>query len=1072
MKPLSSLLVPVLLSGCAVQAAGPAADWLKTTGKAAGWTQQTAKCRELLGKLKLDDPKAKRYLPKIQADCAMLRKHKGGFNWRTVTGVQFLENLLADLVEGKTPNVRYRGKGVAVAYWSDLMQRIEAIWIHVPPGYDPDKLYQLFLCHKSGGGIHFKKGKATGGYRPTAEVANKFDTFFAWSSLYYGVKGRMCAVDEVIEAMPAICQAFSVDPDRIFTTGYSDGGFTNIWLGAYYPHLFAGIAPGVANWQYSNVSQIGLYGVPMLAVDGWNDGGYNRKNFARFHTLDTMGYDVAATWSHQGHSYAHFEKLATFSKTLAWAKTKRRNLWPKRVRYATWDVTWHRAYWFTIQRFAEPCLPAQIDAQVKGNRIEVQAWNVAAYKLALSDKLVDPKKDVTVLTNGKGSYTGPFKAELLIELVPRPNGKYVKDADLPGGIGCQIVRSWYGAKRERGGLRIPGRAWLRVRPTGGDAKTKDLLKNWAGKWCKDDTAVSKKDIATKSLLLFGGPDVNKITAKIAAELPVTFGKSKFTVGETVYDRPDQYVKFIHPNPLNPKKYVIVYAVNDAATAAKGKFRDLTGETAWTFRKGDCMVFNAPRPERKWGVALGGRTTGVDYYIFDGAWKPTRRPTLGTLSAPLDYGQILRLRADAIREATGADIGLIWGYTPGYIRWQQHLAAGPVTIHDLARTDALPEYIQLCEVKGSGLYGTNSRGRKVGALLGAPAATIAIADVDPKKTYVMATNYHGLPAYGAEPKKMPDPFFFESIDAFLAGKYVSVPVRKLRQIPLTVNEAVAAYIKKRGTVAPRPVSGDLTQYLMNPEANTFAAYDWLHLGMDVTWKRASGRRERARYTLSLGLREAKAPAPAAGKSGKAFIELGSTKTFDLATLGRKLPVAVAAQGVEFHAATADGGKTFRFVPRTDKDAAVKGEAMVLRLTNRGKADVAGIVALCPMKMDRINGRVWPERPTYGRSLKGSLCGMRWTRGPYRKPPTSQKAVLFLFAKPGGKAEARAMSGVGYNFGLVGVSRPITVKAGETATVPLLIVQADRSAKDPEIKLDALLEALRTDINAKLIGENTK
>jgi len=1059
------LLVLVALSfiSSPVRAAAAPSDWLKADGKGAEWTKQTAKCRELLARLKLDDPKVARYVPKIKVDCAMLARHKGGFNWRTVTGVRFLENMLADLAAGKVPNLRYRGKGVAVAYWSDLMQRIEAIWVHVPPGYDPDKSYQLFMCYKCGGGIHFKNGAAYGGYRPTAEVANKTDTFFAWSSLYYGVKGRMCAVDEVIEAIPAICRAFSVDPDRIFTTGYSDGGFTDLWLAGYYPHLFAGTAPGVANWQYSNVSQVGLYGVPMLVVDGWFDGGYNRENFARFHTLDTMGYDVAAVWSKQGHSYAHFEKPATFSRIIAWAKTRRRNLWPKRVRYATWNPTWHRAYWFTIRRFAEPCLPAQMDAQAKGNRIEVRAWNVAAYKLALSDKLVDPKQDVTIVTNGEESYSGPFKPELLIELEPRPKGKYVKDADTPGGIGCQIVRSWYGRKRE-GGLRIPSRAWLSVQPTGGDARTRELLKDWAGKWAKDDAAVTADDIAKRSLILFGGPDVNKLTARIAAELPVKFGKGKFTVGDTVYDRPNQCLKFIHPNPLNPKKYVIVYAFNDAATMAKRKFRNISGESAWTFRKGDCMVFNAPRPERKWGVALGGRYTDIDFYIFDNAWKPTKREILGEVTAPFDYTQILRLRADAVREATGADLGLIWAYTPSYIRWQQHLAPGPVTIHDLARTDALPEYIQLCEVKGSALYSVDERGRKRGILLGAPAATMAIKDVDPKKTYVMATNYHGLPAYGVNHHKMPDPFFFENIEEFLAAKHTSVPVRKLRQIPLTVNEAVAAYIKKRGKVAPRPVVNNLTRYLMNPQANEFAAYDWLHVGIDTAWRRAGRQRpDKARYTIAVGLGSAKAH----GKSSKKFIEFSADGSFDFATLGKKLPVTVSLAEQEL-CVVAENGK-YRLAAPGATRALVNCRVLVLRFRNKGKTDVAGVAALCPMKMDRIGGRVWPERPRYGRPLKSSFCGMRWTRGPYRKPPISQKAVLFFFGKPGGTAGVRTMHSVGYNFGLVGVTRPIAVKAGGTLSLSLLMVQADRSAKDPEIKLDAVLEAVCNDISAKLTGE---
>ncbi|MFO7900086.1 MAG: hypothetical protein R6V58_13635 [Planctomycetota bacterium] len=83
------------------------------------------------------------------------------------------------------------------------------------------------------------------------------------------------------------------------------------------PVRAAAPAPGVANWQYSNVSQVGLLNLPVLAVDGWFDGGYNRGNFVRFQTPDTMGGNAAGLWSHQGHSYAHFEKLPTFRRILA-----------------------------------------------------------------------------------------------------------------------------------------------------------------------------------------------------------------------------------------------------------------------------------------------------------------------------------------------------------------------------------------------------------------------------------------------------------------------------------------------------------------------------------------------------------------------------------------------------------------------------------------------------------------------------------------------------------------------------------------------------------------------------------
>jgi poly(3-hydroxybutyrate) depolymerase len=82
------------------------------------------------------------------------------------------------------------------------------------------------------------------------------DTFHAWSSLDIQVKGRMGAHIELEEATTALCRDFSVDPDRIFLTGWSDGGFTALWLASHYPHLVAGIAPvcGIGNTATSRTS--------------------------------------------------------------------------------------------------------------------------------------------------------------------------------------------------------------------------------------------------------------------------------------------------------------------------------------------------------------------------------------------------------------------------------------------------------------------------------------------------------------------------------------------------------------------------------------------------------------------------------------------------------------------------------------------------------------------------------------------------------------------------------------------------------------------------------------------------
>ena len=45
-----------------------------------------------------------------------------------------------------------------------------------------------------------------------------------------------------------------------------------------------------------------------------------------------------------------------------------------------------------------------------------------------------------------------------------------------------------------------------------------------------------------------------------------------------------------------------------------------------------------------------------------------------------------MRADAAREATGADAAVINGYAPNWNCWGGSLPAGPVTLHDLATVE--------------------------------------------------------------------------------------------------------------------------------------------------------------------------------------------------------------------------------------------------------------------------------------------------------------------------------------------------------------------------------------------------
>ena len=1061
-------LLVVAWVSAAAQAAGPTsatdspARWLSAEGKSDAWSADTQECRQLLAKLNLGDERTKRYLQRIKDKAEMLRR-ASGFDWRTRTAIGFLRDMIEDLVAGKEPLVRYAGNGLGYPYWSATMRRIEATWVHVPPGYDPAKSYQLFLYYKCGGGIHNKDGKAAGGYRPDEAVANQTDTFHAWSSLDIQIKGRYGGGVEAKEFSAALSRDFAVDPDRVFLSGWSDGGFTAIMLAAHYPHLVAGIAPNCANWQYTNVENVALANLPVLTVDGWGDGGYNNLQFARWQALRGWGSDVSCVWGQHGHSYLPYEDFEELKYILDWAAYKKRDLWPKRVRYATWNLLWNRAYWVYLDRLADPLLAGQIDAEVKdGNRIEVKTWNLGAYHLALSNKLLDAAKNVTIVTDGKESYVGPFKERIDVVLAKPPEGRFAKSADMLDEISAVMdAGSYRRSSTGKEGQVVPERGWLAVKGTAADEVTAKLLGRWFPPDAKADTDVSDADLAGQNLYLYGGPDVNELTARLAADLPVKLEKGKFTIGSTVYDQPTHCIALLHPNPLNPKKYVIVYAFNDAAAFAKHGYLGLTGQRE--FRTGDAVVCGIPNNRPRFGAALDSAAFLSRYVMLGPDWKADERPALGEAEKPFDYLQILRLRADALREATGADIGIVWAHTPPWNRWNNGLAAGPVTMQDVATQDQLPEYVCVGEMKGSELTGRRG-GPAAWSLLAdktEPAfeagKTLTVADIQPGKIYRVACGFFGAPSYGAEPPRMPKLFKWTTPEEFLAAPGAHIPVRNVIQTPLQTAEAVARYVRGHKEIAPRAVCFSLAEYIANPRDNEYGGSDWLHLGLNLPAKGAGDEAER--YTMALGIRPAGQPEAAPPRAGaKQFLEVaiqGPPLAFDFASLDRKLPVT-AAVTVNRHAVTLDkDSKTYALAAEGAGGPIGQAVLVEMQLANKGQADVSITAVLSNQVIGKVFGPVWPQEA----KARTWYVGYHQATGPAKQPPRREEAALFLGERP---MRTLVVPGAGYNLGLVGMAQGLTIKAGQSLTVPLLVIAINRPEAGPDINLAAALEAVKPQV----------
>jgi dienelactone hydrolase len=74
---------------------------------------------------------------------------------------------------------------------------------------------------------------------------------------------------------------------------------------------------------------------------------------------------------------------------------------------------------------------------------------------------------------------------------------------------------------------------------------------------KQDSEVSDDDIANSNLVLWGDPSSNRLLAKIVDQLPIVWKKDEITVAERRFAADDHALIMIYPNPLNPRRYVVL-----------------------------------------------------------------------------------------------------------------------------------------------------------------------------------------------------------------------------------------------------------------------------------------------------------------------------------------------------------------------------------------------------------------------------------------------------------------------------------------------------------------------------------
>ncbi|NBV24223.1 MAG: hypothetical protein EBS05_20185 [Proteobacteria bacterium] len=502
----------------------------------------------------------------------------------------------AALKEGKSPWLTQTGL-VARGYLSKIDGSVQPYGLVIPASYapGPSQPYRLdFWIHGRGetlSELSFVDGvqKSPGQFTPPGAIV---------LHLY----GRYCCANklagevDLFEALESAKKNYFIDDNRIVVRGFSMGGAGCWQFAAHYPGVFCAAAPGAGfsetadflkvfqketvqpTWYEKKLWHIydctdyalNFYNLPTVAYSGEID---SQKQAA-----DMMEKALAAEGmklTHiigpkTGHSY---EKNAKdeINRRIDAIAAKGRDLLPEHVKFTTWTLRYNRSHWVTVDAMEQHWERARVDADIddENETIKVTTKNVAGLTLAMPSgryPFALTKKAKIVLDGTKfdappaetdRSWTVHFaKTGKKWALVTSVNdGSLAKRHGLQGPIDDAFLDSF-----------------LMVKPTGTPLNEKvgkwaageftHAVTHWRNQYrgdarVKDDTAITDEDIAAHNLVLWGDPQSNKLLARIADKLPVKWTAAGVQVGAQTFDGSHHAPVLVYPNPLNPKKYVVL-----------------------------------------------------------------------------------------------------------------------------------------------------------------------------------------------------------------------------------------------------------------------------------------------------------------------------------------------------------------------------------------------------------------------------------------------------------------------------------------------------------------------------------
>ena len=395
---------------------------------------------------------------------------------------------------------------------------------------------------------------------------------------------------DVFEALGHALTQYPVDDQRLAIRGFSMGGAGTWHLAAHHPGFWAAAAPGAGFaetaeytkalsrdpkppwyeqklWHLYDATDyaLNLFNCPTVAYSGELD---KQKQAADImaRALEAEGLElvhlVGAGVEHKYEPRAKLELARRFDEIMFRGK----NVLQNPIRFTTWTLRYNQMGWVTVDALARHWERAVVNAELPHSGLTASTTNVTGITFTLPPRIGPPSEKVSVTIDGQTFRLKSPLAQTWSARFRRTGSKW-----------SLVTRSEERGLRKINGLQGPIDDafldnFLMVTPTGQPVNetsgswVQNELAHATNEWraqfrseapMKTDVQVLGSDISDRNLILWGDPQSNKMLARMMDKLPVRWTKSEVKIGRHAYPVDKSMPVLIYPNPLNPRRYVVL-----------------------------------------------------------------------------------------------------------------------------------------------------------------------------------------------------------------------------------------------------------------------------------------------------------------------------------------------------------------------------------------------------------------------------------------------------------------------------------------------------------------------------------